>query len=387
MPVTRSMSSASTQCAAPGWYSKRVPGSQLSRHFAKRSSRPSRVAQSRGPIGAVGKPEVWVSSCSTVTTSLPLVANSGIRSPARVSSFSDPSASSCHTAPAVSALVQENIGSGRRPAGPPPAGRRWSRRGSPRRRAPAPAGRTGAGRRRPPGGLERRGRHRSKKKKKGPWRQRRPRRPLLTGRQVDATLGRDAEGDMADDLHRGTYMADLLLHAARIEPRRAVRPHRRPGPDRRRRARRDQPLRPGLPGRGIERGSPVSVLSPNRPEVLFAMGANMVTGCRTTPLHPLGSLDDHAYVLDDAGIETLVFDPRVRRAGRRAARAGARPAAAGASARRESATDLSRSPRSSSPSRWSRRRSTPTTCRAWPTPAAPPASRRASWAPTAAARR
>ena len=37
----------------------------------------------------MGKPEVWVSSCSTVTTSLPLVANSGTTSPARVSSFSD----------------------------------------------------------------------------------------------------------------------------------------------------------------------------------------------------------------------------------------------------------------------------------------------------------
>ena len=32
-------------------------------------------------------------------------------------------------------------------------------------------------------------------------------------------------------------------------------------------------------------------------------------GCRNTPLHPLGSLDDHAYVLEDAGIDTLIFDP------------------------------------------------------------------------------
>ena len=39
------------------------------------------------------------------------------------------------------------------------------------------------------------------------------------------------------------------------------------------------------------------------------MGAVMVGGCRNTPLHPLGSLDDHAYVLEDAGIETLIFDP------------------------------------------------------------------------------
>jgi acyl-CoA synthetase (AMP-forming)/AMP-acid ligase II len=51
------------------------------------------------------------------------------------------------------------------------------------------------------------------------------------------------------------------------------------------------------------------VLALNRPEVLFNMGASMLVGCRTTPLHPLGSLDDHAYVLEDAGVETLVFDP------------------------------------------------------------------------------
>jgi acyl-CoA synthetase (AMP-forming)/AMP-acid ligase II len=61
--------------------------------------------------------------------------------------------------------------------------------------------------------------------------------------------------------------------------------------------------------RGLGRGSTVAMLSANRPEVLFTMGANMVTGCRTTALHPLGSVDDHAYVLEDAGVETLVFDP------------------------------------------------------------------------------
>ena len=32
-------------------------------------------------------------------------------------------------------------------------------------------------------------------------------------------------------------------------------------------------------------------------------------GWRRTALHPLGSLDDHAYVLADAGIETLIVDP------------------------------------------------------------------------------
>jgi fatty-acyl-CoA synthase len=60
---------------------------------------------------------------------------------------------------------------------------------------------------------------------------------------------------------------------------------------------------------GIAGGDGIATLSKNRPEVLCSMGANMVSACRSTPLHPLGSLDDHAYVLDDAGIETLIFDP------------------------------------------------------------------------------
>jgi fatty-acyl-CoA synthase len=60
---------------------------------------------------------------------------------------------------------------------------------------------------------------------------------------------------------------------------------------------------------GIGRGSTTAMLSKNRPEVLFTMGANMMTGTRSTSLHPMGSLDDQAYILEDAGVETLIFDP------------------------------------------------------------------------------
>jgi fatty-acyl-CoA synthase len=77
-----------------------------------------------------------------------------------------------------------------------------------------------------------------------------------------------------------------------------------------------------LESKGIGKGSPVSVLALNRPEVLFNMGAGMLAGTRTTPLHPLGSVDDHAYVLEDAGIETLVYDPQFF--GERAAELAAR---------------------------------------------------------------
>src|SRR3974377_782549 len=58
---------------------------------------------------------------------------------------------------------------------------------------------------------------------------------------------------------------------------------------------------------GINQGSPTATLSANRPEVLFAMGAGMVAGCRGTPLHPMGSLQDHTHILEDAQIETLFY--------------------------------------------------------------------------------
>ena len=45
-----------------------------------RSSRPSRVHQTGAPIGAWGKPLVCSITCSTVMTSLPWLANSGMKS-------------------------------------------------------------------------------------------------------------------------------------------------------------------------------------------------------------------------------------------------------------------------------------------------------------------
>lgn len=60
---------------------------------------------------------------------------------------------------------------------------------------------------------------------------------------------------------------------------------------------------------GAGTGSAVGLLSANRPEVLMIIGAGQNMGYRRTPLHPMGSLDDHAYVLADAGITTLIIDP------------------------------------------------------------------------------
>jgi fatty-acyl-CoA synthase len=60
---------------------------------------------------------------------------------------------------------------------------------------------------------------------------------------------------------------------------------------------------------GAGRGTPGALLALNRPEVLFILGAGQTQGYRRTSLHPLGSLDDHAYVINDAGITTLTIDP------------------------------------------------------------------------------
>lgn len=63
-----------------------------------------------------------------------------------------------------------------------------------------------------------------------------------------------------------------------------------------------------LKSKGLKPGSRVAIVSGNRPEVLFNLAAMQVVGCCGTTLHPLGSLDDHVYVLEDAQIETLVYD-------------------------------------------------------------------------------
>ena len=60
--------------------------------------------------------------------------------------------------------------------------------------------------------------------------------------------------------------------------------------------------------RGVRRGTRLAVLSKNRPEVLTNLTASLVNGCVVTPLHPMGSLADHAYAIGDAEIECLVFD-------------------------------------------------------------------------------
>lgn len=59
---------------------------------------------------------------------------------------------------------------------------------------------------------------------------------------------------------------------------------------------------------GAVQGSRLAILSKNRPEVLLNAFATLINGCVLTPLHPMGSLSDHAYAISDAEIDVLVYD-------------------------------------------------------------------------------
>lgn len=60
---------------------------------------------------------------------------------------------------------------------------------------------------------------------------------------------------------------------------------------------------------GLRPGEGVGLLSPNRIEVWLAQVAPALVGARYTPLHPLGSLDDHLYMCRDAELRFLLIDP------------------------------------------------------------------------------
>lgn len=70
-----------------------------------------------------------------------------------------------------------------------------------------------------------------------------------------------------------------------------------------------------LQARGIGHGSGVGALSVNIPEVWVTQAATYALGAHYTGLHPLGSLDDHVWICDDAEIEVLIVHPLFAKAG------------------------------------------------------------------------
>jgi fatty-acyl-CoA synthase len=65
-----------------------------------------------------------------------------------------------------------------------------------------------------------------------------------------------------------------------------------------------------LVAQGITARDGLALLVGNRPEQFYVTSAAQMLGVRTLGLHPLSSAKDHAYILGDAEINRVVFDPR-----------------------------------------------------------------------------
>lgn len=53
----------------------------------------------------------------------------------------------------------------------------------------------------------------------------------------------------------------------------------------------------------------IGLLSRNRPEVLIINGAVSMLPICMTAMHPMGAIDDLQFIVDDAGLEVLIYDP------------------------------------------------------------------------------
>lgn len=112
------------------------------------------------------------------------------------------------------------------------------------------------------------------------------------------------------DLNRPVFTADLLVHALKQNPDApAVNIIGKREMTTREMSEMVSRYSQALASKGLTQGKQLSVLALNRPEVMFNMAANQINATRSTPLHPMGSVEDQAYVLGDCGAEALVFDP------------------------------------------------------------------------------
>ncbi len=74
-------------------------------------------------------------------------------------------------------------------------------------------------------------------------------------------------------------------------------------------------IRRVLEGMGSTKGSCVGALSSNSPEVWMVQAAICLTGAMYTGLHPLGSVDDHVQLCEDAEVDILIVHPKFAEVG------------------------------------------------------------------------
>ncbi len=112
-----------------------------------------------------------------------------------------------------------------------------------------------------------------------------------------------------DELHRPRYTPEILVNALGQEPNRPLMqladgPLLSVGQVRDRTSQFVQVLEVLEIGRGVR----VALLSSNLPEVIYLCNAIQLVAGIYVPMHPLGSLSDHQFIIDDSGVDILIFD-------------------------------------------------------------------------------
>jgi fatty-acyl-CoA synthase len=112
-----------------------------------------------------------------------------------------------------------------------------------------------------------------------------------------------------DRLHQGLFTPDMMVRALSRDLDRTV-IHVVDGTTISAAAFRDATSRycQALQSLGLPLGARIGILSRNRPGVLYLTAACLLNQYVMVPLHPVGSLDDHVYVIEDAAAVALVFD-------------------------------------------------------------------------------
>ena len=128
-------------------------------------------------------------------------------------------------------------------------------------------------------------------------------------------------GAAAAVLHEGCTMGDLILRAVRRGGERIAFVLDEQSISYREFGERLSQMVQALEARGLRHGDAIAVLSSNRPEAFLVTSAGYLLGLRATWMHPLASEDDHAYLLEDSGVQHLFVDPAMFAARAKALRA------------------------------------------------------------------
>ena len=113
-----------------------------------------------------------------------------------------------------------------------------------------------------------------------------------------------------DGIYQGVFQPQVLVHALSHDPER---PFLYYGEDRVLTTGGFRQLisqfQQALASLGLKHGARIGILSANRPEVLGVTGASLLNEYVLVPMHPLGSLEDHLYAVNDSGMDALIYDP------------------------------------------------------------------------------